>query len=102
MTEEGSRPRRPRGVHHLLAWLLSLPERLIRVLVSMIGGLGGVIARFLPRPIRETRFFRTAVERQLRMMTDIVGQSEIYKNAQETLDAKTTFRIGVGGRWTIS
>lgn len=92
------RPRRPRTPHHLLAWLLSVPERLIRWLAGLIGGFLRALTWLLPRPIREGRFFKTAVERQIKMLTDDVGQAELYKDAdQPTLDAKTAARMGVGG-----
>jgi len=90
-------PERPRKFHHHVAYALSLPERLLRSLVSAIGGLGRLLTWLVPRPLRETRFFRTAVERQLRMMTDVVGRADLYKNATEELDARTTVRIGIGG-----
>ena len=94
MPSERTRTRLP---HHLLAYALSLPERLLRCLVSLLGGLVRSLTWIVPRPLRETRFFKTAVERQLRMMTDVVGRAELYKNEEEVLDTRTTMRIGVGG-----
>ena len=97
-SDSGAPPsRRPRTPLHILAWMLSLPERVVRALVGVLGGIAGNVVYILPRPLRETRFFKTAVERQLRMMTDVVGKAEIYKDAEEELDAHTTLRIGIGG-----
>jgi len=48
--------------------------------------------------VREGRFYRTAVERQIKMLTDDIGQAGLYKGSdQPTLDARTATRLGVGG-----
>jgi hypothetical protein len=88
--------RRPRAPHHLLAYVLSLPERLLRTIASWIGGLGLVLARLLPRPIREGKFFRISVHRQLKMLTDDVGRAGLFPD-EKALDARTATRMSVGG-----
>jgi hypothetical protein len=96
MTDGAARPARPKAVHHLLAYAFSLPERLIRGLVGLLGGLGLVLARLLPRPVREGKFYRIAVERQLKMMTDDVGRAELFPD-QQALDTRTATRMSIGG-----
>ena len=87
---------RPRAFHHVIAWSLSVPERLPRWFSGLVGGLLRTATWMLPRPLREGRFFKTAVERQIKMLTDDVGQAQLYKNAPE-LDARTATRLGIGG-----
>jgi hypothetical protein len=63
-------------------YLLSLPERVIRSLSALSGGLlreiGGVV---LPASVRRTTLYRTMVEVALRFMIQEVGQVEgIYPN----------------------
>lgn len=95
---EVGKPTRPRGPHHLLAYVISLPERLVRWIVGLLGSVVRALTWLLPRPIREGKFFKTAVERQIKMLTDDVGQAQLYKNSegQIELDAKSMTRMGVG------
>ena len=72
----------------MLRWLLGLSGAALRVLT-----------RLVPLPIREGKFYKTAVERQIKMLTDDVGQAGLYKNTDQqiTLDARSATRLGVGG-----
>ena len=94
MTE--ARPCRPRWPHHLLAYVLSLPERVVRFLAGVLGQLGLLISRLIPRPIREGKFYKLAVERQFRMMTDDLGQANLFPHEQK-LDGEFATRMAVGG-----
>ena len=89
-------PRRPRRVHHLLAYGLSLPERIIRWIASIIGSCLLVLTFLLPRQIREGRFYKTTVRRQIKMLVDDVGQAGVFQGEDE-LDTRTAARLGVGG-----
>ena len=89
-------PKRPRWPHHLLAYMLSVPERILRFLASLVGQLGLVLSRLIPRPIREGKFYRLAVERQFRMMTDELGQANLFPQAKK-LDGELATRMAVGG-----
>lgn len=88
--------RRPLHLHHLVAFLLSLPERVVRLLATLIGLIGNAATRLLPRPIREGKFYRLAVERQIKMLTDDVGMAGLFPNAK-ALDADSAKRMAVGG-----
>ena len=87
---------RPLGPHHLLAFLLSLPERLLRFLVACVGSLLNIMMGVLPRRIRQGRFYRLAVERQLKLLADDVGQAGLFPG-QGALDKETATRMAVGG-----
>ncbi len=88
--------RRPLHVHHLAAYVLSLPERILRWLATLVGLLGHALTRLLPQPIREGKFYRLAVERQIKMLTDDVGTAGLFPAAQ-ALDAASAKRMAVGG-----
>lgn len=88
--------RRPRYPHHLLAFVLSLPERILRWIVTLVGLVGYALTRLLPRPIREGKFYRLAVERQIKMLTDDVGMAGLFPGA-DALDAASAKRMAVGG-----
>ena len=88
--------KRPRTPHHLLAYGISLPERLLRLLASGLGVIGLGLMRILPRPIREGKFYKLAVERQLKMLTDDVGQAGVFPG-DEGLDGSKATRMAVGG-----
>ena len=70
--------RRPAGFLHGLLYFLSLPERLIRTVVGWCAGIVRFVGRVLPRPIRESRFYRVTVDKQLRMLIEDVGGAEVY------------------------
>jgi hypothetical protein len=88
--------RRPRYPHHLLAYAISFPERIVRSLATLVGMIGLALTRLLPKPIREGKFYRLAVERQIRILTDDVGGAGLFPNVKAT-DAKTATRMAVGG-----
>lgn len=94
--EKRAAPKRSRAPHHLLAYLLSVPERIVRVIVSFLGGTALVLTFLLPRPLREGKFFKLVVERQIKMLTDDVGQAKLFRDA-EALDARSAARMGIGG-----
>jgi hypothetical protein len=56
-----------------LLYLLSLPERALRALAGWIGRALLLAATLLPRPVRESRFFRTAVRKQLHLLSEDLG-----------------------------
>jgi hypothetical protein len=87
---------RPHAPLHVLAYALSLPERLLRLLAGAVGGLLHAVLRLVPRRIRETRFYRTAVERQIRILTDDVARAGLFPQA-ERLHGKVAVRMAVGG-----
>jgi len=88
--------KRPLYPHHLLAYVLSLPERIVRLLATLVGMVGLGVTRLLPRPIREGKFYRLAVERQIKMLTDDVGLAGVFPG-QASVDGKTATRMAVGG-----
>jgi hypothetical protein len=88
--------KRPLRPHHLLAYALSLPERLLRSLVMLVGLIGLMLTRLLPRPLREGKFYRLAVERQIKVLTDDVGGAGLFP-ADQALDTQTAKRLAVGG-----
>ena len=88
--------KRPLHLHHLLAFVLSLPERLLRWIATLVGLIGHALTRLLPRPIREGKFYRLAVERQIKMLTDDVGMAGLFPGAK-ALDADSAKRMAVGG-----
>ncbi|MDJ0974636.1 MAG: hypothetical protein QNJ98_09270 [Planctomycetota bacterium] len=87
---------RPRTPHHLLAYVLSLPERLLRFLAGLVGSLLFLLARLLPRPVREGKFYRLAVERNIKMLTDDVAQAGLFPG-QAALSGEYATRMAVGG-----
>ncbi len=89
-------PSRPPWPHHLLAYVLSLPERLLRFLLGMVGGVLFLVARLLPAPIREGKFYRLAVERNIKMLTDDVAQAGLFPG-QAALNPEYATRMAVGG-----
>jgi hypothetical protein len=100
MTEDAPTPSpvvaRPASPQHALAYALSLPERVLRLLVTLFGLLGHAATRLLPAPIREGRFYKLAVERQIKMLTDDVGMAGLFPG-QKALDSDTARRMAVGG-----
>ena len=83
----------------LLAWTLyalSVPERAVRVVASTVGHVLRPLLNIVPAPIRRGRFYRLAVERQVRMLTDEVGQARLFPG-QPALDAALAKRLAIGG-----
>lgn len=87
---------RPRYPHHVVAFVLSLPERLVRFAAMCAGLLAKSVTWLLPRPVREGRFYKLAVERQIKMLTDDVGRAKAFKGAEE-VTGETAARMAVGG-----
>lgn len=87
---------RPRVPLHLLAYLLSLPERTVRAVAAILGTLAFAATHLIPRPIREARFYRLVVERNIKTLADDVGQAGIFPSAL-ALDAATARRLAIGG-----
>jgi hypothetical protein len=56
-----------------LLYLASWPERALRCLAGWIGRGALLLAAFLPRPLRESRFFRVAVRKQLHLLCEDLG-----------------------------
>jgi hypothetical protein len=86
---------RPRTLPHFLLWTLSIPERAVRSLAGVAGLVGAGAARLLPRPVRETRFYRTLVTRYLRILSDDIGGTGRFPKG-DAMNAKTAARLGVG------
>lgn len=87
---------RPLWPHHLLAFVLSMPERLLRFLAGLIGGALFLVVRLLPRAVREGKFYRLAVERNIKMLTDDVAQAGLFPG-QAALSREYATRMAVGG-----
>lgn len=87
--------KRPTGVLHRCAFVFSFPERGLRYGAALLGSCALSLSRVLPRPLRETRFYKTAVERQIRVLTDDIGQAGVFGNVP-AMDARTAGRLGVG------
>lgn len=87
---------RPLLPHHLLAYLLSLPERIVRFLAGLVGGLLFLLVRLLPGPVRQGKFYRLAVERNIKMLTDDVARAGLFPG-QVALDSTYATRLAVGG-----
>jgi hypothetical protein len=77
-------------------WAVSIPERTVRSLAGVAGLAGIGAARLLPRPVRETKFYRTLVTRYLRILSDDLGGSGRFPKNQ-AMDLATATRLGVGG-----
>lgn len=68
---------------HTIPYFLSLPERALRSGAGWCGGLLFSASRLLPRPIRNSRFFRVAVLKMLQMVTDSIGQAGVFEGEEE-------------------
>ena len=71
-------PRRPGGFGLGLLYVLSLPERLVRSVVGWAGGFVRLVGGVLPRPVRESRFYRVSVEKQLKLLIESVGGARVF------------------------
>ncbi len=101
ITGRGARRRaegrqRPRTLKHRLLFVASLPERVFRSLAGWLGAAGLAAARLVPRPVRESRFYRFVVGRQLKLLCDDIGGAGRFPGAP-SMDAKTAVRLGIGG-----
>jgi hypothetical protein len=90
-----SQSMRPRNAGHFALWCVSVPERAVRSLAGLAGLVGMGAARLLPKPVRETRFYRTLVTRYLRILSDDIGGAGRFPKDQ-ALDTTTVARLGVG------
>jgi hypothetical protein len=86
---------RPRNIGQFALWCLSVPERSVRSVAGLAGLVGMGAARLLPRPVRETRFYRTLVTRYLRILSDDIGGAGRFPKEQ-AMTASTAARLGVG------
>jgi hypothetical protein len=82
--------------HHVLAFLLSLPERVVRTLAALVATLAYGLTRLVPGPLRRGKLFRLVVERQIRMIGDDVGGAGLFPGVTPT-DARSATRLAVGG-----
>jgi hypothetical protein len=88
--------RRPLWPHHLLAYALSLPERVLRAVAVLVGLVLLGLTRAVPGPLRRGKFFRLAVARQIKMLTDDVGLAGVFPG-QAAVDRQAATRLAVGG-----
>jgi hypothetical protein len=95
-SEPPAAPRRPRTLLVRLAYVASLPERVLRLIASTVGHLARLVLWLVPGPIRKGRFYRLAIERQVRMLTDEVGRARLFPN-EPALDAALARRLAIGG-----
>jgi hypothetical protein len=91
-----SQAHRPRNALHFTLWALSVPERAVRSIAGLTGLVGLGVARLLPKPIRETKIYRTLGTRYLRILSDDIGGAGRFPKAQ-AMDVSTAARLGVGG-----
>lgn len=87
---------RPLWPHHVLAFVLSLPERVVRTLAALVATLAYGLTRLVPLPLRRGKLFRLVVERQIRMIGDDVGGAGLFPGVKPT-DARSATRLAVGG-----
>lgn len=80
----------------MVAYALSLPERIVRFVAMSVGLLAKAVTWLLPKPIREGKFYRLAVERQIKMLTDDVGLARAFPGA-EAVDSEQATRMAIGG-----
>lgn len=65
------------SVHERHAYLLSLPERLVRALAAAVGGTATEAAEVvLPRVVRRSRLYEATARNLLRVLTELVGSVE--------------------------
>ncbi|MBK9384031.1 MAG: hypothetical protein IPN34_04315 [Planctomycetes bacterium] len=91
-------PRRPRGPIPDALYLASLPERALRSLSGWIGRGALCLANLLPRPLRESRFYRIAVRKQLHFLCEDLGGAvpDASRRAKQAEGGSLTSRA-VGG-----
>lgn len=88
--------RRPPSLWQGFLYLFSIPERIVRSVAGWVGGLARFVSGVLPRPIRESRFYRVIVDKQLEMLIEDVGGARVYRRREQT-EASTIGRKIVGG-----
>jgi len=89
--------RRPRWPHHLLAYVISVPERILRWILGLAAHLLLLASRVLPRPIREGRFYKLSVQRHLKMLTDEIAQADMFPDKKDDGVVTSKTRMMVGG-----
>ncbi len=89
--------RRPRWPHHLLAYLISIPERILRWLLGLVAHALILLSRVLPRPIREGRFYKLSVQRHLKMLTDEIAQAGLFPAEKDDGVVTDKKRMVIGG-----
>ncbi len=87
-------PRRPATVWQYFLYVASLPERAVRSVAGFGGMIALAVARLLPRPVRESRIYRTVFLRYLRILTDDLGGAGRFP-ASQAMDFPTAARLGV-------
>ena len=96
MEGEPRTPERPKTPHHVLAYTLSLPERLGRALAAVLGHLGLALTPLVPGPLRKGKFYKLSVEKQLLIFTDEVGRAGLFP-ADQAISGDEAKRMAVGG-----
>jgi hypothetical protein len=77
---------RLRGMPHRSAYIASLPERVIRSLSALSGGMLREVGEFvLPAGLRRTTLYKTMVDVALRFLIEQVGQVESVYPGEEQL-----------------
>jgi hypothetical protein len=87
---------RPSTVIHNVLYTLSIPERVLRQLAAWLGSLLLPLVQLLPAPLRRGKFYQLVLLRQIRILTDTVGQAHMFRGEQQ-LEGAAAVRLGVGG-----
>ncbi len=95
LTPSGSVKVRPATVWNYFLYVASLPERIARSTAGFVGMIGLAAARLLPRPVRESRIYRTVVLRYMRILTDDLGGARRFP-ASQAMTGTMVARLGVG------
>ena len=78
-------------------FLASLPERLVRTLSALLGGLLHETAELvLPRLVRRSRLYEATAKNLLRVAIELVGRVEGSPTVEETPAKEIAFRKGAG------
>lgn len=81
----------------MLFYILSLPERLLRALSAVLGGLFFEIAEVIfPAWLRRTRLYQALVYRFLRLIVELVGGVQAERTAEQIQVADLARRKAVG------
>ena len=78
-------------------FLVSLPERIVRSLVALVGGAVHETAQLvLPRLVRRSRFYEATAKNLLRVAIELVGRVEGSSTVEETPPKELAVRKGAG------
>jgi hypothetical protein len=78
-------------------FLVSLPERIVRSLIALLGGAVHETAQLvLPRLVRRSRFYEATAKNLLRVAIELVGRVEGSSSAGETPPKELAVRKGAG------